>query len=194
MGRKRVVERKKGAVLSESTNRKGIRKVGDLQYHTVSGDDTVGFTVDKLPYAIEIGLSYSNVQLTLERKISPVRDDHKRLFLIFAHDGSDFIHHPTDHEIDQDQVNFCLQFLKEQYLKLDQLQMERLTYLEEEKIQPGDKRKRKEVDYSDTLTEKQWLRVSWSGEMVAVGLGGGLQLVWSDGCSWSGVMVAVGLE
>ncbi|ESO04140.1 hypothetical protein HELRODRAFT_184710 [Helobdella robusta] len=58
--------------------------------------------------------------------------------------------------------------------------MERLTYLEEEKIQPGDKRKRKEVDYSDTLTEKQWLRVSWSGEMVAVGLGGGLQFTTHD--------------
>ncbi|ESN95813.1 hypothetical protein HELRODRAFT_86367 [Helobdella robusta] len=76
------------------------------------------------------------------------------------------------------------------WLLRDEKEMERLTYLEEEKIQPGDKRKRKEVDYSDTLTEKQWLRVSWSGEMVAVGLGGGLQLVWSDGCSWSGVMVA----
>jgi len=35
-----------------------------------------------------------------------------------------------------------------------------LTYEEEEKLNAQGKRQRKEVDYSDALTEKQWLRVS----------------------------------
>ena len=39
-------------------------------------------------------------------------------------------------------------------------QMERQIYEEEERVQAGGKRQRKEVDYSDTLNEKQWLRVS----------------------------------
>lgn len=41
------------------------------------------------------------------------------------------------------------------------IQVERLTYEEEEdKIFGRGSRSRKEVDYSDSLTEGQWLRVS----------------------------------
>ena len=43
------------------------------------------------------------------------------------------------------------------------LQVDRLTYEEEEdKMFGRGSRARKEVDYSDALTDKQFLRVSWT--------------------------------
>ena len=47
------------------------------------------------------------------------------------------------------------------WLTKDEQEVERLTYEEEEdKIFGRGSRNRREVDYSDSLTEKQWLRVS----------------------------------
>lgn len=46
------------------------------------------------------------------------------------------------------------------WLVREDKEFERMAYVDEEKILPGAKRQRKEVDYSDTLTERQWLRVS----------------------------------
>ena len=60
--------------------------------------------------------------------------------------------------------------------------MERITFEEEEKVHPGTKRHRKEVDYSDTLTEKQWLRVGEGGvgEVGEVGVCGVSEGEWSE--------------
>ena len=49
------------------------------------------------------------------------------------------------------------------WLLLFVFQIERMTYEEEEdKIFGRGSRMRKDIDYSDQLTEKQWLKVWWS--------------------------------
>lgn len=51
------------------------------------------------------------------------------------------------------------------WLVRDEAEVERLTYEEEEKLNAQGKRQRKEVDYSDALTEKQWLRAIEEGNL-----------------------------
>ena len=52
------------------------------------------------------------------------------------------------------------------WLIKDEAEVERLTFEEEEaKIFGRGSRQRKDVDYSDALTEKQWLKVSYTGDI-----------------------------
>lgn len=52
----------------------------------------------------------------------------------------------------------------------DDAEVERLTCEEEEEKMFGrGSRQRKEVDYSDSLTEKQWLKVGWRAAILKSG-------------------------